>query len=185
MATLVIEDGTGVIDANSYMTVQDFKDYFDCIGADVSGITDDQITAGLIDAGSNLLEYCYSYKGEISFPETPQALSFPREGLKDRNGCEIEKTQIPGEVIKAQAELARSSALAIIAGGRIAFSDQPVNTGAVKKNKLDVMEQEYYGPGTEVQTTVSKTVDDFVRKLLEPFLDGGSNPFQLKNVAVS
>ena len=79
--------------------------------------------------------------------------------------------------------MARTVAIDIKNGERYAYSDDPTNLGAVKKDKLDVLETEYYGPGSEVNTNVSKTVSDYVRKLLQPWLAAGNNPFQVTNVA--
>lgn len=176
MATIVLEDGSGVATANSYQTVQDFKDYFDCIGVEYDA-TDAEITTSLI-AAAKLLEYCYTYYGEISFPDTPQALLWPRTGLCDRRGLVIAANTIPVEIKEAQNELARSNLQA-----RLAFSDNPTNQGAVKRNKLDVLEQEFFSPGSEVDVTVSKTVMDYVRKILQPYIRGGGQ-FQGANVAV-
>jgi len=177
---LVIEDGTGVLGANSYNTEAQFLAYFAEIGVDVTALTTAQIESGLIDAATNMLEYCFTYKGEISYPLTPQPLLWPRTGLCDRRGLDVASDSLPVELLKAQNELARSIA---VFSGRMAFSDTPDNTGAVKKSKLDVMEEEYFGPGTSLQLTISQTVRDYVGKLLAPYIRGGSN-FQVTNVAV-
>jgi len=44
----VVEDGSGVKNANSYATVQEFRDYHTERGRDVSGLTDDNIQYALI-----------------------------------------------------------------------------------------------------------------------------------------
>lgn len=46
----IVEDGTGVLNANSYATVQGFKDYFGDRGTDVSAITDPTIQTLLVQA---------------------------------------------------------------------------------------------------------------------------------------
>lgn len=182
---IIVEDGTGTNpDANSYNTLQEFKDYFATIGVDISNLTDPQIEAGLIDAATNYLEYCYVYKGVISHPDIPQPLLWPRAGLCDRRKLEIPDTTIPTEVKKAQLELARSAALSLAEQERFAFSDEPEATGAVKSSKLDVLSESYYGPGSEIQTTISASVQSYVAKLLQPYLGRGASPFQINNFAV-
>lgn len=180
---IIIEDGTGVLGANSYNTEAQFRAYFLDINIDVTSLTTTEIEGGLIDAATNMLEYCFTYKGDITYPLTPQPLLWPRTGLCDRRKLEVGASTIPIELLKAQNELARSAALAIVAAGRMAFSDTPDNTGAIKKSKLDVLSEEYYAPGTALQVTVSRTVRDYVAKLLRPYTRGGSN-FQISNVAV-
>ncbi|HHZ65107.1 MAG TPA: hypothetical protein EYN51_06375 [Flavobacteriales bacterium] len=181
--TLVLEDGTGIDDANTYQLVADFRTYFDNLGIDTSALLDAAVTAALFETGSCLLEICFTYKGLISFPETPQALSWPRTGLRDRRGLEVPADSIPNEIKKAQNELARTVALQAADGGRYSYSDSPTNTGAEKRNKLDVLEEEFYGPGTAFTIEISKDVQSFISKILRPYITGG-NAFHVTNVAV-
>lgn len=176
---IIVEDGSGVAGANSYQTLTECKDYFDCIGVDISTINDNQLTAGLITAASDLLEYCYEYKGQITHTDPVQPLQWPRTGLTDRKCQKVASNSIPDEIKKAQCELARSNAIA-----RLAFSDNPTNQGAVKKNRLDVMEQQFHAAGTEVQTTAFQTVGQYVHKLLQPYINGSSR-YQIQNQAVT
>ena len=182
-AILVLEDGTGVIDSNTYQLLADFKAYFADLNIDITAIDDDDITAALFETGTCLLEICFTYKGVISFPDTPQALSWPRTGLRDRRRLEVPFDSIPPEVKKAQNELARTVALQNGAGNRYSYSDTPTNTGAEKRNKLDVLEEEFYGPGTAYNVEISKDVQSFISKILRPYTTG-AGAFQLVNVAV-
>lgn len=179
--SLTIEDGTGSDpNANSYATEQEFNDHFACVGIDVSSFTSAQIIAGLISAATQIMEYCYEYKGKITHTESPlQPLLWPREGLCDRRGVEITKTSIPKDIKTAQIELARQAILQ----PNFLYSDSPVNTGAIKREKLDVLEQEYYGPGTEVMLTITQNASQWVRKILSHYTTG-SSPFQVNNRAV-
>lgn len=179
--SLVIEDGTGLDpNANSYATEAEFDDHFACIGIDISGISSADKIAGLIGAATQILEVCYEYKGKITHSESPiQPLLWPRTGLCDRRGLEIDGSSIPGDLKTAQIELARQIAIQ----SNYFYSDTPTNTGAVKKEKLDVLEQEYFGPGTEVINTVARDASEWVTKILKPYLSGGYNPFQINNKA--
>jgi len=179
MPTLIIEDGTGKIDSNTYNDLAAFKLYFDNIGVDVSTLTDPTIEAALFETGTTLLEIMFNYKGCISYPDTPQALSFPRTGLVDRRGLVVAEDAVPPELLAAQNELARSVAI----NDRLAYSDAPDNTGAVKKEKLDVLMTEYFGPGTAPSILITQDVEAYVTKLLAPYIKG-SNRFQINNIAV-
>lgn len=179
---LVIEDGSGADpDANSYATEAEFDDHFTCIGVDISGLTSDQKIAGLIGAATQVMEFCYEYKGSITHTESPtQPLLWPRTGLCDRRGLEIDGSSIPDDIKTAQIELARQFAIQ----SNYIYSDEATNTGAVKKEKLDVLEQQFYGPGTEILNTVVQNANQWVRKILAPYLASGNNPFQINNKAV-
>lgn len=181
--TLVIEDGTGSDPtANSYATEQEFDDYFETVGIDISGLTSAQKIAGLVGAATQILEICYEYRGTITHTESPiQPLLWPRTGLCDRRGLKISKTSIPADIKKAQIELARQLATQ----SNYLYSDSPTNTGAIKREKLDVLEQEFFGPGSEIVTTVAKTADGWIRKILAPYITGASSTFLVNNRAVT
>lgn len=81
------EDGTGLINANAYGTVQGFKDYFADRGVDVSAILDPTIQTILVKATDYIEKRWHGrFKGSLEFPDTPQALSFPRLNLYDSEG---------------------------------------------------------------------------------------------------
>ena len=98
---LVVEDGTGRADAESYLTVAEFKGYCDGRGMSYAGNSDAvieqklRIAAGYIDTVER-------YKG--SRLRSAQSLEFPRDGLTDWGGLEV--TGVPGRVKQACAELA-------------------------------------------------------------------------------
>lgn len=96
----ISEDGTGLIDSNAYGTVQGFKDYFSDRGVDVSAISDPAIQTLLIQA-TDYVEKRYSgrFKGCIEFPETPQALSFPRLYVYDSDNRNL--TGVPRQLAQA------------------------------------------------------------------------------------
>jgi hypothetical protein len=76
----VAEDGTGLADANSLGSVTDADVYFeDRRIAKWTSKTDALKEAALI-AATDYIEMRFSawFKGEVQYPEVPQALSFPR-----------------------------------------------------------------------------------------------------------
>jgi hypothetical protein len=94
----VAEDGTGLIDANSYCTVSFANDYF----TERGNLTwDDAFTdakeVALIKATDYIeLRFANKFKDSTLFPDTPQALSFPRTG----------KIAIPVQLLRATCEYA-------------------------------------------------------------------------------
>lgn len=96
---LVVEDGTGVAGATSYVSVADFKLYAAARGATVPA-TDPDCEVLLIKAMDALEIKLY-----VGEPLTEaQGLSFPRQTL-DEYGAEV-STGLPAKVVQAQCALA-------------------------------------------------------------------------------
>ncbi len=184
MPTVVVEDGTGLTNANSYISLVDFKSYMAEIGISLTLYTDDVINAYLISVASDFMEFNYTYCGAVTFPLTPQALSFPRTELVNRHGTDIPSSgtgSIFTDLRKAQSQLVLGQ---LTTTGKQTVNSDASNRGAVVKNQLDVMVQEYASPGTEVQTSEFQTYLDYAFTILSPYLCGGNSPFQIANVAV-
>lgn len=71
----VVEDGTGLADANSYTTVQEYRDYYTDRGIDKSSETDAQIEGYLV-RGTEYIDLNFDFCGETL--TAIQALKFPR-----------------------------------------------------------------------------------------------------------
>lgn len=135
--TLVIEDGTGVEDANTYATVAEAKKYASDRGIDLG--TDDTISSNLVLA-ADYMETRGPYKGVKFNPE--QGLSFPRA---ERTGGP--SLGVPKDVKKAQCQLL----LDIKESGSLLTTSRQY---ALKRRKLEGLEQEWavgsyasYAPG--------------------------------------
>lgn len=117
--TLVVEDGSGKVDANSYASASDGNSYHD---AHLYGSTWDDATDAVKDTvlawATRLLDEQVPWKG--SKATTDQALEWPRYGVPDRNGYTIlDSDEIPQWLKNATAELARH----LIGEDRTADSD--------------------------------------------------------------
>lgn len=154
---LIIEDGTGVANAQAY------SDAADCItfattyfGSSLTGSTADKEATILRTVNfMNSLNWI----GDPTFGRA-QELSWPRTGVDD-----IGTGEIPREVIKAQHILARAEHAAI---GALAPSGSV--SGQVIKEKVDVIEITYaetQGGVESERVTVTDAMD-----LLAPFLRG-------------
>jgi hypothetical protein len=123
---LIIEDGTGVVDANSYITVAEAKAYASNRGVDLG--SDDAIAANLVLA-ADYMETKGPYT-DIPYSQT-QGLSFPR---RERIGSP--SLGIPANIKKAQAQLL----LDIKESGALLTTSRQY---ALKKRKLEGLEQEW------------------------------------------
>lgn len=105
MPTLVVEDGTGLSNANSYVSVADADTYHDSrLHSEAWAGTDADKGRALIWA-TRLLDEQIEWLGYKT--KTTQALGWPRWGLYDREGLLISGTSVPAWLKNATAELAR------------------------------------------------------------------------------
>lgn len=61
--SLIIEDGTGVIDANAYISLAEFKAYASARFIDITAYTDDQINGAIVIASVDFISVNYDFKG--------------------------------------------------------------------------------------------------------------------------
>ena len=106
---LVVEDGTGKADANSFVSVSYADNYHSGRGTSTWTGTDATKEAALIRATDYLSEVYqwmgYRLKGRRD-NEGAQALAWPRQGVKDKEGIYVNTNEIPVEIKKATSELA-------------------------------------------------------------------------------
>lgn len=98
---LIVENGTGLTDADAYVTVAEFKDYCDKRGLAYGAATDGEIEQK-VRLGTDYVDTINRYKGSRRRPE--QSLQFPRANLYDWGGEEV--IGLPLKVKQACAELA-------------------------------------------------------------------------------
>ncbi len=75
-----VEDGSGVVSANSYVTEQEYRDYYADRGIDVTAETQAEIEGRLVRA----TDYCddsYRWQGVKTYNFDINTLAFPRTGL--------------------------------------------------------------------------------------------------------
>jgi hypothetical protein len=161
---LVIEDGTGVANANSYITVAEAREFADLRSLFLP-VSDADVETLIVKA----FDYLESleYKGEPANP--PQAAEFPRRNLYIQ-GILFSESSIPFKLKQAQCQLtveANSTDL------------QPTGDGReVIKEKVDVIEVEYAEKGISVARPTFTAVNGFLKGLLRT---GGG---RLKSVRV-
>ena len=104
--SFVVEDGTGLDNATSYVSVANADDYFavDLNAAGWTALTTEQKELQLGWA-TRFLDQKTTWKGSPA--TTVQALRWPRTGTYDRDGVAIGGSVVPDEVAAATCELAR------------------------------------------------------------------------------
>lgn len=124
--SLIVEDGSGVVDANTYITVAEAKAYAENRGVTLG--SDDSIAANLVLA-ADYMETTGPYKGYVY--SSNQGLEFPR---KETSGGP--SLGIPSDIKKAQAQLL----IDIKESGALMTSSRQF---ALKRRKLEGLEQEW------------------------------------------
>ena len=154
MATLIVEDGSIVDNANTYVDVATVLAYATDHGNTTWALaTQAEQEAAIL----NSMIYIESlpYKG---YPSTSdQSLVWPRQDVVV-NGWELSGDYIPRQLIAAQCEASIRS----LAGS---LSPDLKRGGAIKKQKVDVIETEYfYGASA---TTTYQVIDQLLSPLLK------------------
>lgn len=151
--SIVIEDGSIVTGAKSYVSVADLQAY---TSARNIIIAEDE-SALLLKAMDYLESFDGRFKGKRVSRDQP--LSWPREGATIE-GWEWGANEIPRQVLNAQISLCVE-----IAGG-----EDPRNPSQaalpVVKEKVDTLEVEYANPGQALKVSKTQASSTHIRLLL-------------------
>lgn len=159
--TLVVEDGTGLPNANSYCDLDFAIEYCTMKGyADWLKLSDDEQKVFII-RGTEFVDNFYNWKG-IRHRQS-QSMAFPRDEIYDDDKYPV--NGIPEKLKKACIEAAFLNATS---GTSTLFSTKDEN-GGIKKQKVDTLEVEYFGnqksgSASDVDYT---TIYDVLNKLLK------------------
>lgn len=107
---LVVEDGTGVATANSYVSVADADNFFLDRADTTWAAASEAAKEGALVRAAEFLDHSYEWKGVRTHQH--QAMKWPRFGVLDEDGYPIPSHEVPQAVISAQLQLA----LAALAG---------------------------------------------------------------------
>jgi len=142
---LIIEDGTGKTDSNSYVTVDEFRAYAEARGTVVAESTDQDYEQYLIKAMDKLESYRGRYQGQKV--DQDQALQFPRDGVYI-DDYEVSASTIPRELKYSQMAFAMES----LAGNDLSPTQLVSSSGQVTKEKVGEIEVTYANP-TSLRST--------------------------------
>jgi len=99
----VVEDGSGKSDSTSYMSVEDFRQFWENRGKDYNDtLYPDAKVQAFLNNATAWIGYTYRFEG-VLFLET-QALDFPRNHIYDKNEIDVSLT-VPKEIEYATAYL--------------------------------------------------------------------------------
>lgn len=104
--SLIVEDGTGLPDADSYVSVEDAQSYADQRGLSFDASPEDVLEAALRRAtvwidGNYRTRFSGARKNGRN-----QALQWPRIGATDAEGDDIASDEVPVEIVSATVEAA-------------------------------------------------------------------------------
>lgn len=159
----VVEDGTGLVTATSYISLADLKQLWENAGYSYATLTDDQLSVLLNNATLSLDgQYGDQYPGTRQ--SKSQALDWPRQDAYDQDGYIRSSTLVPVEVERALSEMA----YAVNSGVDV----DPVYTdaGNLKKESVAVEgavreSKEYFEGSTLIYPRIPK-VDNALLRLL-------------------
>ena len=161
--TLIIEDGSTVTDANSYVTVVELAAYALLRGTDLSGLSEAQSEALIIKAMDYLEGKRGQYKGNKA--ASGQSLQWPRSGVYDIDllGELYPLDAIPRELKYAQMSLAIEANTTDLQPSRLR-----TDKGQVVKEKIDgAIEVEYANSGTVQSIPAFAKADALLSPLLK------------------
>jgi hypothetical protein len=163
---LIVEDGTIVTGANSYVSVANARTWATLRGQTFTG-ADSVVEARLVNAMDVLEGYRDRWKGAKT--DEDQSLQWPRADVWI-DGVEFPDDEIPSELVAAQIQLAYDSET---------YPLQPTGTGReVVRQKVDVIETEYAKRGTgTVQAQFNKAMN-----FLKPLMKAGTGLWTLEAV---
>lgn len=134
--TIIVEDGTLVVGANSFATIDEVRQYATDRGK-VLSINDDLISPHLFFAA----DYFWQLDGQLkgALVDEAQGMPFPRSGIVLPDGTEIAANIVPITVKKAFIELAFRSYLGVDIVP-VRSPDAP----ELKRKKIGPIEKEWF-----------------------------------------
>lgn len=139
MPTIIIEDGTGIVNANSYVSVADFRVFADDRGESLSA--DDNVVARLLIQASDWIQAQEAMGLLIGArAHDLQALAFPRAWSAY---CEASYPVLDGNVVPSNIKTVQSF-LALSAARGLSLMPDLVSTDSIKREKVGPLETEYF-----------------------------------------
>lgn len=152
---LIVEDGTGLANANSYADVE-FADlyflghlYYSELWDEYSNFQKERA----LQWASSFLDQVYDWNGEKTVEAS--ALRWPRCGVLTLDGTEIADNSVPLALKKATCELA----VEMLQGDKLAAAD----SSGIKELKVDVIELKF--DNSEAKPVITGRVNTLLRGL--------------------
>jgi len=148
----IVETGAGLTNATSYVSVAEYKQYYENRGIDYTATAEATIQAKL-NIATEYIDNNYNFIGNISNDD--QALSFPRVGLS-KNGNAIDSNVIPQDVKDAVCYIADK-----VKNGNIEQVDEGVKS-------------ESFGPVSKTYSETGQRKFPILNKYLKPYIMTGA-----------
>jgi hypothetical protein len=167
--TIIVEDGTIVASANSWVTALEADDYFTVEhpnATDWEGFDDDTKEASLRFA-VKLLDTMdwYGYRADPS----NQELSWPRNLVYDEDRQRyFQPNEIPAFLKDSQRELA----VALAREDRTLVGESAAGAG-LKRAKVDVLELEWFENSAKIVERAKPLIPSIVCRFIEPYTESG------------
>ena len=156
--TLIIEDGSQVADANSYVTLPEARGYASARGVALSAV-DSELEAIALKAMDYLESFANRFKGDRVSRD--QSLSWPRVNV------EIEQftwasTEIPRQVVSAQLAL-----IVEIHNGDDPYNPPKESLPVIRERVEGAVEVEYANPGQQLKVSKTQKSRSLINLLLK------------------
>ena len=173
----VVEDGTGLANANSYLSLSDANDFF-ALNSDSGGwsdFTDDQKEAGLVTA-TRYIDVTHAYVGEVT--NRDQKLQFPRRfHSRAFYGTNIRWHQVNNTVPQNIKDATCVLALSVITNNRLESVDAATNSN-IQSIGVDTLRITYRNEATGTTADGASQSTSFVTTSADNFL----KPFVRSNI---
>jgi len=153
------EDGTGKTTATSYLTVAEFRQYWENRGTSypedtLPATTEDDKIKAYLNSATEFLDITFRFKGiKVS---DDQALEFPRHGVMKSNGRVVDSDIVPTDI---------KNACAYLAGMKAEFDLNVVDNN---------IRSESYGPVSVAYAGGKSLSFPYVSKLLSDYVVSGN-----------
>ena len=152
---MTVEDGTGLSDSNSYVSVAFADDYFTSRGVSEWTALETTAKESALIRATDFVDNCFEWKGQKGTYE--QALQFPRKNLTDKSGYSV--VDIPTVLKQAVCE-----ASLISSKGTELFMTGEQN-GAVTSERIGDLSFTYDVAQRQKDSTIYDTVNYRLRGL--------------------
>lgn len=133
MITLIIEDGTGITNANAYVDVQFVDDIAEINDTEGWTYCPEEDKNKFIVRATRLIDTLYGHRMKGSILSDDQSLLYPRGSFMDSQGRLIESGTMPNALLNATAQAAIGFAL-----NDIKFVEEDFDESNVKRESVTV-----------------------------------------------
>ena len=158
---MIVEDGTGLPNADSYVSIEFADSYFSARGVTAWATLTQTVKEQSLIKGTDFIDTIYQWKGKKTTSE--QSLRFPRTNLRDYEGQEIEG--IPTCLKQAVCDAAQ-----MVSSGTQLFQTKNEN-GDVVSETITTLSFTYSKSDKSQQTTQTTLYDTINTKLRGLFVE--------------